>query len=234
VIAAFSLMRYPRERVREAVSRIGLDRPALRGVPGLRFVRLLGTGRGQGFDLAADLGRWAMFSVWEDEGALRRFEAVSPVARRHRDWSVERYVVVCAPVRCLGSWSGRRPLPPGGGDASPGEPLAVLTRAAVRPWRLPAFWSEAASTGAELAVSPGLLASIGIGEAPVVRQATFSLWRSAAAMGAFAACPAHRRAVARRRAERWYSEEMFARLRPLRAEGTWDGRDPLAGLLASG
>ena len=82
---------------------------------------------------------------------------------------------------------------------------------------------------ADLRDQPGLRLAVGIGEAPVGLQGTFSLWDSAAALRRFAyAGAAHSAVIARTAPERWYAEELFARFRPFGSSGTWNGRDPLA------
>jgi heme-degrading monooxygenase HmoA len=228
LIASFHLVRERPGRSLAALTRLGTDRPALARTEGLVFWRLLGTGRGSDTGLGADLRRTALFAVWEDDAALDRFLDRSPIAQR---WQVaaEAYTVRLRALGGHGTWRGFdvvERVTPGADD---GGPVAFVTRATVRARRWRPFVAAGHRVSAEAAAAPGLLAVAGIGEAPLGRQATFSLWASAAAATTFASTsPHHREAVRRTRAEGWYGEELFAHFQPYRSQGTWDGRDPLA------
>jgi hypothetical protein len=229
VIAALTLARYPRRAVYGALVRMGLDRPRLQRTPGLRFWRLLGSARGAAFG-AWDPRRYGLFTVWESAAVLDAFEARSPILADYRRAADELWTVRLAPLRWHGAWGGAEPFAGASPADLPGSgPWAFLTRATIRPRHVRAFVRAAGPVADQLARQPGLIASIGLGEAPLMFQATFSVWASLPGMRAFAyRGGTHAEIVRRTRAEGWYSEELFARFRPIAAYGAWNGSDPLA------
>lgn len=208
------------------MARLATDRVRLRDVGGLRFVRLLGTGRGDDTALSIDPRRTAMFAVWQDEAALDEFMVEHPVGGRWRA-AEEAWHVRLRSLGGHGSWRGfpvLDELVPGAADG----PVAMLTRAdvGVRRWR--SFARAGRPVRDEVRRADGLLAVVGIGEAPIGRLGTFSLWSSLGAARTFASdMPEHGAVIRRARDEGWYREELFARFEPRSASGTWDGRDPL-------
>lgn len=233
-LASFHLVREPAWRAPVALARLGTDHLRLRRVPGLRFARLLGTGRGSSTAFGADLARSALFAVWDSAEALDAFEAgwFGHRAERVAARGGEAYTVRLALLSGHGRWGGRDPLADlrADGPRRPAGPVAVLTRATVRPGAWHRFRAASRDVSDEVLATPGLLAVVGIGEAPIGLQATFSVWSDAAAMARFAhRRPGHREVVRRTRAEGWYGEELFARFAPVGSHGSWDGRDPLAG-----
>lgn len=211
------------------LAQMAFARPVLRRVRGLRFWKLLGTG--DGFSLRPDPSRYGLLTVWESPEYAQAFFDEAPIMRRFRRRADETWTIHMVAIQARGSWSGVNPFEP----AAPccAGPLAVLTRATIRWRRLAAFWSRVPATNRSLDGVPGLVLSVGIGEAPIVRQATFSLWRSEAEMRAFAyRTPVHAEVVRRTRDEAWYAEDLFARFAPVSSEGTWNGEDPL--MLARG
>lgn len=70
-----------------------------------------------------------------------------------------------------------------------------------------------------------LLLSIGIGETPLIYQATFSIWCDLDAVQQYACkTPAHADLVRKTRERDWYSEEMFTRFEVLGSTGSWEGK----------
>lgn len=214
-----------------ALARLGLDRPRLRRVDGLEFVRLLGTGRGADTGPSIDPRRTAMFAVWRDERDLERFLASHPIARRW-ERAAEAWHVRLLTVRAHGRWGALAAdaLPTADPDvADIGGPVVVLTRASIRPRATLAFRRASRSFGGATGAAAGNRAVVGVGERPIARLGTVSVWESAAAAGDFALHHTeHAAAMNAARADGWFREELFATFAPTRSSGTWSGHDPLA------
>jgi hypothetical protein len=228
-LVTLHVWRVPRRSVPAALVRMAADPRRVRATPGLRFAKLLGTGPGRTFSVReGDPRRWALLATWADAGAAKDFDS-SAVARRWSTLAEESWRVRMRPLAARGRWSRREPFgTPAGGGRWDG-PVAAVTRARLSPRRLRTFWGAVPPVSADLGGRAGLRLSLGIGEAPVGLQGTFSLWDSARALRDFAyAGAAHRAVVERTPVEGWYAEELFARFAVLGADGTVDGRDPLA------
>jgi hypothetical protein len=231
-LVTLHLWRVPRRAVPAAVARMATERRRVRRLPGIRFAKLLGTGDGRTFTVRdADPLRWGLLATWTDRAAARAFES-SPTAARWRRLAEESWRVELRPLAARGRWSGRQPFGEPGGRPGAGRwdgPVAAVTRARLAGTRSVGFWRAVPPVSADLAGRAGLRLAVGIGEAPVGLQGTFSVWDSARSLRDFAyGSAAHRAVVERTGPERWYAEELFARFAVEAASGSVDGRDPLA------
>jgi len=211
-----------------AFLRMATQRRAIRRIPGVQFAKLMGTGSGTTFTMRdSDLTHWAILTVWSDESGAEGFDD-HPRARAWQDSCTEHACITMRPLVNRGSWSGREPFAVPDTKAGPG-PIAAITRARIKPhlwWR---FWSSVPPVALDLRSDPGVLFTLGIGEAPVGLQGTFSIWRDAAALLEFAyRRPAHAEVVTRTHELQWYAEEMFTRFQVMDIRGRYDGRDVLS------
>ena len=82
------------------------------------------------------------------------------------------------------------------------------------------FWKAVPPVTISLHQSPGLINAIGIGEAPIGLQGTFSLWESASHLREFAyKGQAHTQAIKATEENKWYSEELFSRFAVIQERG---------------
>ena len=194
--------RFPR-----AIHAMGFDRFRLMLDKNVSFHKSLGTGKGETFTPSdANALQWGLIASVED---IEKFDN-SFVIKRWRRISVSEYRAVLEPISSHGQWAGKEPFVATAKDWD--GAVAAVTRARIKWSQNFRFWRSVPPVTISLKSAPGLIAAIGIGEAPIGLQGTFSLWESAAAIREFAyKGAAHQKAIADTSAYNWYSEELFAR-----------------------
>jgi len=186
---------------------MALDRFALSRSANVDFYKSLGTGKGETFTPAdANTLRWGLIAQVND---LEAFDQ-SLVVKRWRKNSVDEFRAILEPISSHGQWAGKEPFVATAKDWT--GPVAAITRARIKWHQNFRFWSSVPPVTISLKSAPGLMAAIGIGEAPIGLQGTFSLWESSDAIKNFAyKGAAHQKAIADTATYNWYSEELFAR-----------------------
>ena len=224
-----------------AVSRLVLSAFGAPRWPGLVFQKVLGSGEQGGFGLKPGLNFQGLFSAFDNLQSANDFVEHAPQVKAYQDRAEEFFVAVLNPVSARGQWSGfelqaeptHEEIPhketphvetPRAATMNDEPLVASLTRASIRPFKARQFWAQSPDAERDLKQTNGCLLAVGLGEAPLFRQATFSLWKNQAAMDAYARSGAHQRAIQAAYGQKFFSESMFVRFRPLRLEGQWQGQ----------
>lgn len=221
-VALLLLVRWHASALPWGLSRLVRGERALAGVPGLRFARVLGSGRDGGFGLAPSLDTQGLIAFFDDEADARAF-AGSALVAAYRERAQASLQALLRATSCRGSWGGVS-LAVTASTPPPDAPMASLTRASIRARHAPAFWRHAPAAQDGVRNAPGCRLAVGLGEAPLLRQATFSLWDNAAAMDAYARSGAHQRAIDGAWQHGWFSESMFVRFAAIELAGQWQGQ----------
>ena len=208
-----------------ALTLMARQRLTMTNLPGLTFYKLLGTGSGKTFTVRdADLHHWCVLSVWNTPEECSAYLASKP-ARQWQKISAAQAHIELEPLSAKGTWARMTPF----GNPEPVKwsgLTAALTRASIKPrwWR--EFWRSVPPVSLDLNASAGLITSLGIGEAPVGLQGTFSIWETNESITNFSSKQKpHAAVIARTHETGWYSEELFARFKVTKLSGTFAGLD---------
>ena len=232
MIVSLTIIRYPRRYIPFAFLAMAIHRLPMSLNKKCTFYRLMGSGRNGTFDLSPDLQQWALLAVWKNQEDFDAFYSESFVSRWWANFTQEKWTVLCKPIHSHGTWNNQTPFGKDFDHRAYDGPIAVLTRATIRLSKLKGFWSNVDHVAQLMLKAKGYVTSFGIGEAPVYKQATFSVWQSAEDVKAFAYGSAeHREVIKKTREENWYSEELFARFEIIKSIGTLSGKDPLADII---
>ncbi|GMQ25347.1 hypothetical protein Aoki45_20290 [Algoriphagus sp. oki45] len=198
--------------------------------PGLQFIKPLGIGSGHGYRAWPKWEASGFFMVFESAEAAKAFRARSEFMK-FLEKSGENYCIFMTPTSSRGAWSGFNDWELNQELDSSGL-VCSLTRATLKPEFLYRFWKMVNPISLEQKDYQGLIFSQGIGELPLVEQATFTVWESVRYMETFARQTFHGEAVREVYRLNGFKEQMFTRFFPWYSEGTWGGKDALAPYLS--
>ena len=192
-----------------ALFRMALDRGSLRRIKGVHFAKMLGTGKGESFTPRdADANQWGALIVIDSEN-LQALDD-SKLIKRWRAHSLSEVRYLLDPISSHGLWAKTNPFAYSSVQTD-GE-IVAITRARIKWFQNFRFWRAVPPVTESLHSSAGLIATIGIGEAPIGLQGTFSHWKTGADLRNFAyKGAAHQGAIAATERHQWYAEELFSR-----------------------
>lgn len=201
------------------------------------FWKLLGCGKNGTFDIHPDWRQWGILTVIR-ESTVVSVDAVAQKTITNKllygafinNWwkffNCETYTITLEPIEGHGKWDGKEVFGKLPRQTDFQGSVAILTRATIRLTRLKNFWKHVDEVAVQMNTADGFITSVGIGEIPWIKQATFSVWESKEHMKNFAYnMKEHTEVIQKTRVEKWYSEDMFVRFKVLNSYGSLHGKD---------
>jgi spheroidene monooxygenase len=232
-VVVIVLLDYLRQHQAWGWFRLASGPPHVKAHPGLLFAKIMGSGHGGGFTLRPSASHQGVMAVFDHVDHAQQF-LQSTYVQESRSRARESWVGLMAVDSVRGQWDGCEwgVTPSDPQMTSQGltltahpERMAVLTRASIRPAKAMAFWRHAPAAQADLNQAQGCEIAMGLGEAPLVRQCTFSLWHSKADMLHYAHDGAHRSAIEAANRYGFFNESLFVRMQLLAMQGRWRDQD---------
>lgn len=201
-----------------AFKQMGKVPTLLKEVEGLKFSKLLGSGGMKGFSIFPNWGLYGLLCVWDSAAVAQDFFSHHAIFLDFKSKSISHQNIFLNPLSSHGKWDGQNPF------ANPKQKtegkIAVITRGKIRLSKLWKFWHFVRPASRDMEGKEGLIFSVGIGELPLIQQATFSIWENTEKMMQYAyKSPQHTQAIQKTRELGWYSEELFARFAIISTEG---------------
>jgi heme-degrading monooxygenase HmoA len=219
MIVALNIVKYSKSKSFLGILSMAFFRLPLMLNKNVKFWKLMGCGKNGTFDVNPDWQQWALMTVWETETDYQDFNKSSFIIRWWKKFTDERTDYLCTPYESHGKWDGKEPFGNPIPDRTYTGPIAVLTRATIRLSKAQDFWKNVPKVASSMGSAEGFITSVGIGEVPFIKQATFSVWENLDSVKKFAYRQReHAEVVKQTREKGWYSEELFARFIPIEVD----------------
>ncbi len=239
MLVTLTIIRYPKQYIPFAILAMALHRLPLWLNKKISFYKLLGCGKNGTFDKNPDWQQWGILTAHHtiESAAVVPLALIKNlhggfIARWFSIFKCETCTFFLEPIEGHGKWDGKEPFGSLPKQTDYDGLVAILTRATIRLSKLPAFWKNVNRVAVQMSGAKGFITSLGVGEMPYIKQATFSIWQNKESMKKFAYQMAeHTDVIQKTRKENWYSEDMFVRFKPIKVTGTIRGISPLQGML---
>jgi len=211
-VVSISFFKFRKGKKWWAFKNVPAARTLLKNNPELTFAKFMGSGAGRGFSVRPDFNVYCLLLVFKDDKENKQKLLSNAAYQLYANESKAQWNVMMQPIGAHGYWDKQQPFATGVTELQTNQQVGVITRASIKKKLMWQFWKFVPEVSKQIGQNREVIFSKGIGEAPLIEQATFSIWPNQDAIKKFAyQGKNHAEAVKKTRQLNWYSEELFAR-----------------------